>query len=260
MAKTNLDEFHDNYGILVPRGIYFIKCPCLTEHSMKSKQVRDTWWLDNSQNHYENYGRREALNLAHATSSHITMKMLAVYRDGNEYHYHDVCKALNIAQGHDIDCWRSLVDRGLIAFSSKRSYGKQYFRITPFGQEVLEIVNANQVYYRVARWFKIKGDDVFTAMMKADLNGEESWRDLLPETINALLEALFNPQSRIHQIGSVYRWMNNFMYLVKSNREFLEKVNVPETRAWLDSHMTSYPGVATFLKKLARINKKNHIA
>lgn len=259
--NTNINDFHDCYRILTPRSIYFLNCPCLSEHAAKTREVKKWNFIEHTCTiACVNYGLQDALRLIHATSGKVTMKMLGVYRDRNEHHYNDVCDTLGFPHGHDIDCWRSLVDRGLIAFSSKHAYGKRYYKITPFGEEVLGIVDANQVYYRVARWYKIKGEDVFTAMMKADLNGEESWKDLLPESINALLEALFNHQSRIHQIGSAYRWMNNFMYLVKSNNEFLEKVNAPETRSWLDEHKDKYASIRIFLKKLDQINKKAGIA
>lgn len=252
---TNKTDFHDNYGILEPRKICFINCPQLSMHAQLTHRIEPHRWSSWTETKIVNYGLTESLNLIYATSGQVTMKMLKVYEDGNEHHYSEVCNALDLSYGHDIDCWRSLEKRGLIAFSSKHSRGKKYYRITPFGQEVLEIIAANQVYYRIARWFKIKGDPT-VEMMKADLAGEESWKDMLPETFNALLEALFNSSSRIRQIGSAYRWMNNLMYLLKTNPEFREKINNPETQAWIDGHINVYPGLAAFALKIKNVNKK----
>ena len=144
----------------------------------------------------------------------------------------------------------------MIEFSSKHSNGRKFYKITDFGREILKVVKANQVYFRVARWFKIKGEDICTAMMKADLNGEESWKDLLPETLTALLESLFNPASEIRLLGSAYRWMNNFMYLLKTNDDFYEKINNPDVLAWLQANKTKYSSIETFLKKFSRMQKK----
>lgn len=261
---VDISNLHDNYKILEPSALSLAGYPRLKAHAEKTRLLRYydyTYGLDGSRvsretTRVENYGAREAANLIHATAGHVTMKMLKVYEDGNEHHYLEVCQHLELAPGHDIDCWRSLEDRGLISFSSKRDHGKKFYRITDLGQEVLRATRANQVYFRVARWFKIKGEDVCTAMMKADLNGEESWKDLLPETLEALLEALFNPASEIHALGSVYRWMNNFMYLLKNNDEFYEKIDCPEVHTWLQANKDKYSAVSRFLVKFARIQKK----
>ena len=268
---TCTDSIHDSYRILEPSSSMFDGYPYLKKHAALTKQTRYYEWpttVNDGQVVYhtssgqivygvDKYGAREAMNLAYATSGQITMKMLEVYADGNEHHYLEVCSKLDLAPGHDIDCWRSLDSRHLIECSSKREHGKKYYRITGLGQEVLRVVQTNQVYFRTARWFKLKGeDDICTAMMKADLNGEESWRDLLPETFTSLLEAFFNPASEIRRLGSAYRWMNNLMYLLKSNDDFYEKFNQPEVLAWLQEKKETCAEASRFLKKLVRIQKK----
>ena len=92
--------------------------------------------------------------------------------------------------------------------------------------------------------------------MKADLAGEESWKDLLPESIVDFLEALFNPSSDIRRLGSAYRWMNNFMYLLKNNDDFYDKIDSPEIMSWLEKNKDRYPDVSRFLLIFNKMQKK----
>lgn len=261
LPKPVTSDLHDNYGILDQSHSPLDGYPMLKKHSRKNRMVRFYDWHDNNKvkSRIDNYGLREAMNLAHATTGHVTMKMLKIFEDGNEHNYREIVEKLfpEKGYGHDIDCYRSLENRGMIEFSSKHSHGQKFYKITDFGQEILRVVQTNQVYFRVARWFKIKGEtDICTAMMKADLNGEESWKDLLPETLIAFLNALFNPNSEIHKLGSVYRWMNNFMYLLKTNDEFYEKIDCPEVLAWLQENKDNNVSVARFLVKFQKMQKK----
>ena len=257
-------DFHDSYRILKPRSIYFYNCPELTKLMHKTSTYQ-TW--DSSIGRFSwmayNVGMKQALNLMHATLSQVTIKMLDVYRDGKEHNYREVCKVMGLAYGHDIDCWRSLDSRGMIEFTSKHERGLKFYTITPLGKEVLEIADANQAYMRIARWFKLenKGKDITIEMMNADLKGENAWQDLMPEAVNAMLEGLFNPSSRMHQIGSAYRWMNNIAYLTKRSVRFVETLSAPETMAWLRGHMNKYSGIAKFLGMLKKSQKKflNHV-
>ena len=249
----NAKDFHDSYGILPPRKPVFFNCPHLSALAVKTRP--DPFYRIDSGPTTIEYGKKFAYCLMYALKSRVTMKMLALYADDCEHHYEHICKQLNIPYGNDIDCWRSLIDRELIALSSKSKTGKKFYKITSLGHEVLEIAEANQVYHRVARWFKVKGDPTIE-MMKADLNGEESWKDQLPEAYIDLLEALFNPASRVRQIGSAYRWMNNVMYLAKTSPDFLEKLYSPEVQAWLSAHVATWPGIAVFMKKIARFKQR----
>ena len=251
---VDISNLHDNYKILEPGELSSIEYPLLKSHSLKIRTFKDYWGT-----HYlDSYGAREVANLIHSTSGQVTMRMLQIFEDGHEHHYREIVEKLfpEKGYGHDIDCFRSLEKYKMIEFSSKHSHGRKFYRITNFGREMLKVVKANQVYFRVARWFKIKGEDICTAMMKADLNGEESWKDLLPETLTALLESLFNPASEIRLLGSAYRWMNNFMYLLKTNDEFYEKIDNPDVLAWLQANKAKYSSIETFLKKFSRMQKK----
>ena len=244
----------DNYKILEPTSTILTSFNKLDEYSRAYTREYDYW---TSQYKLTNKTHSKiARNLSYAVSGQVTMKMLAVYADGNKHHYDEVGRALGLTYGHDIDCWRSLISRSMIILSSKKAHGRKYYTITDFGKEVLRVVEANQVYFRVARWYKIKGEDVFTAMMKADLAGEESWKDLLPESLTALLDALFNPNSQLRLLGSAYRWMNNFMYLLKTNDEFYQKIDCPEVLSWLQQNESRYSAISRFLKIFNRMQKK----
>ena len=227
---------HDSYGILDPMTV--------------DTALRSLVHLS------KRYG--SSSNLLHATSNQVTMKMLKIYEDGNEHHYTDVIHILfpDRGYGHDIDCWRSLVKRGMISLSSKHSHGKMFYKISDFGREVLSIVEANRLYSRISRWFKVDDDDRCAAMMEADLRGEEAWKDLLPESFIELFEALFNPTSSLRRIGSCYRWMNNTVWLIKSNNEFYQKIDCPEVMTWLQEHKNIYRGIDKFLNIVNKAKKK----
>ena len=229
----------DNNSILTPKMLDFKSFSMLCQYALTQCE-------------------RKAFNMMHSTFGLVTVNMLNVYHDGNEHHYKDVLQALFPGKpyGHDYDCWKSLVFKKLIKFSSKHSYGSKYYEITPLGREVLEIANANQAYFRIMRWFKIKGEDIYAAMMKADLNGEESWKDLLPETMLELFKQLFDPDSKMRQLGSAYRWMNNVINLLKNDNDFYEKATVPEVMDWIESHRSSNIEVQNFFNVLAKIQKR----
>lgn len=236
---------HDSNNLLMPSTMAFEDFPLLEKFAQQTNAQVNYW-------HYY----KKALALAHATKGQVTMKMLLIYADGNEHSWQEVStKLFPNNPGKDIDCWRSLEERELITFSSKGKYGRKFYRITYFGREVLRVLDVNNVYFRVVRWFKLDEDKIIPAMMKADLNGEESWKDTLPESIIALLEALFNPTSKMHKLGSCYRWMNNVVWLVKHSQEFFEKIVHPDVTDWLDSHMHYY-GVEKFYKILDKIAER----
>lgn len=248
------ENFHDCYGILKPRALYFLQCPYLTKMAAP-KRSYNRW----SRQWEEDFsGLRKAYNLAHATLGQVTMRMLDFYRDGKPHHYSDVCKHLGFSYGTDIDCWNSLRSRDLIANTMTTSSGKKFYTITENGREVLSLIDANHVYFRVARWFKIKGEDVYTAMVKSDINGTDAWEDLMPQSIINMLDSLFYTTSRLHQIGSVYRWMNNIMYLVKTSSVFREKLLEPEVVKWMLAHKDDkqYYGLSTFISKFNRTQKR----
>lgn len=250
-------EFSDSNHILAPRAISFINCPLLEEYSKVKTNCWGGWVNGDAKYILSNESHMKmAKALAHSHLGQVTTRMLDVYRDGGEHHYDDVCKRLGFYKGKDIDCWRSLVNRGLIEFSSKHSYGSKYYKITPFGQEILGIADANNICYRVLRWYKLDGDELIEAMIKADLNGEDASNSQEPPMIIAMFDALLDPSSRIRQIGSAYRWMNKVISLIDRNDEFYEKATHPEVMAWIESNKGKSAEYIAFFNKICKIQKK----
>jgi DNA-binding PadR family transcriptional regulator len=230
------DQLHDNSYILLPSSTIFESFHFLDAYAQRSY--------------------KKAYNLAHATKGQVTMKMLMMYADGNEHSWQEVSNTLFPRDpGKDIDCWRSLKDRNLIAFSSKGPYGRKFYRITELGKDILNVLDVNDAYLNVIRWFKVDEDETIKMLIQADLNGEDTWKCTSPEAFNNMLEALFNPESKMHKLGSCYKWMNNVMNVLKSNSEFYDKMVRPEVMSWLNSH-TYYHGVNAFITKLEKIGKK----
>ena len=198
-------------------------------------------------------------NLVHSTHGKVTVKMLNFYRDGNEHHYRDICKALfpdkNI--GHDYDIWKSLVKHHMIAFSSKHKHGSMFYKITPAGEEVLAVADANQPYYRVMRWYGMEEDEMISEMVKADLNGEEAYKDRDPETLIALLEELFNPSSKMRTLGSAYRWMNKVIDCLKRNSTFYDDMTSEEVMKWLEASKDKWPEIYAYLNVLRKVSNTN---
>jgi len=246
-------ELHDANEILEPSTRTFAGYPFLQTHAMMTREIYSCYG-----NYNDPYGLREAINLSHATAGLVAMKMLMMYADGNEHHWREISSKLfpDKGYGHDIDCWRSLIDRSLISFSSKHAHGMKFYKITSFGREVLDIIKANDPYFRVVRWFKIDEDEVIPAMMQADLQGEEAYRDAEPEAFINLLECLFNPGSGMRRLGSAYRWMNTVVRLIKTNCMFFEKFTMPEVTGWLDSHKHYY-GIEKFYKILDKVAERS---
>ena len=265
----NLDyknfKYHDSYGILEPRNEAFDGFPIL-----KNQVHHVEEWLNSKAQQHQNMYRDQNMyraaflainyyhvsnivNLMHQTGNSIAMKMLKIYGDGNAHHYDETRLKLfpNKPYGHDIDCWQSLKKRKLIELAYKGNHGKQFFKITDLGKEILKIISVNYAFYRIFRWFKF--DDQTKAiehMVQADLQGEKSWEDQEPKVVIELLEAMFNPDSDMHKLGSCYRWMNIFMRTLATQANFYELVKNPEIMEWLENHKLQYPGIEIILKKI----------
>ena len=251
---TSMLQMRDPNGILDPSIADFSRYPCLLQYS---KKTSSEWQYDPLrrcavQAEYAS-GLKDAMNLVHSTSGLVTMKMLMMYADGNEHCWHEISDKMfpGYGYGHDIDCWRSIQKRGLIDFHSKRDRGKKFYVLSSLGKEVLDIAKKNDVCFRVLRWFKLDEDEIIPAMMKADLQGEESYKDTEPEAVIAMLQALFDRASAIRQLGSAYRWMNMIARFMKKSSSFYKMMRMPEVVAWIDAHSSSHE-VDAFRKKFIK--------
>ena len=273
MNITNCIQ-HDSNHLLTPSGTALEGYPCLEMlircHTNKKaayvNSINETrkFWISRGRNDIalmsfdeNDYMLREAKKIACRSKLSITMKMLAIYADGNEHCYRDCWQTLfpQKSEGHDIDCWRSLENNGFIKFSSKHKYGRKYYIITGTGREMLAVCEVNYIYHRIARWFKIDEDDRAFEMIRGDMAGEDASNDMNIESFITLLEELFNPMSKMHMLGSCFKFMDNVVKMTKTEPEFYEKVTSPEVMAWLNSHK-HYPGVEAYIKILAKIAKK----
>ena len=239
---------HDLNHILEPRPLALSALPNISmltaSHSSSGYMQSETMYRMS----------QVAKNLIHAVKGSVTMKMLMVYADGKEHHWDEINPMIGIPIGNDIDCWHSLINRHLIAFSSKHKRGRKFYTITPFGRDVLKIIEENNVFYRVARWFKLKGD-IYSKLLTADISGDDSpVVDLTPENFLALAKAMLDPSSELYKIGSVYKWMNSFVALTKTSRDFYEQFYTPEVVDWITN--APYPPAKKFLAIFKKAKKK----
>lgn len=196
----------------------------------------------------------------YSTNGMVTMKMLKIFADGNEHHYDDILLALfpGKSKGYDIDCFNGLKYNCFIEFSSKHTYGKMYYKITKLGKEMLKICEVNQPYYRIFRWIRFKGNDLFQAMMKEDLNGGNTSMDLTPESMLELLKNIFDKNSKMRKIGSAYRWLNNVINAYKQNDEAYSLINSELVEKWMNENSLTNPEINRFKTRIEKI-KKNRL-
>ena len=198
-------------------------------------------------------------SLLHSNLEQIRIRMLKTYEDGNEHHYMEMHNALfpNKKRGYDADSWKSLVTQRLIEFYRTGPRNLKFYKITNLGREVLRAADANQIYFRVARWFK-KNENPYAKAIAYDMsNNTCSYEDLDPKTIIELLENLFNPDSHIRQMGTAYRWMNNLVYLIKTNQYFFEILDNPDITAWLAKNADNYLGIKEFMHIIQKSKQKH---
>lgn len=207
------------------------------------------------------YARVTALNAMHATSSNVYIKYLKCYGDGNPHTYKEIHKKIfpNAAYGKDIDCWKTIRNSKFIEFESKGKYGIQFFKITDLGRELLKIVDANQVCQRILRWYKIDDDKRESAMIEADLQGENTYLDLEPESFIAMFDALLDDNSELSRIGSRFRFLNKVMRAYATIDDFRAKASDPKVRSWLEAKVkdpNEQDNYKRFFKAITRINKR----
>lgn len=255
-------KLHDSYKILPEIEVNTCIFPELDAFVKRKSQIPK--WLIGYPNEEElrksqEYRAENAVkSLLHSTRATITMKMLLVYADGNEHHFKEMSKACNIPEGNDIDCWKSLINRGLIAYSSTHERGSKYYTITSFGKFIVDVViKSNDIFYKPIRWFKnIDDNDVYANMLNGDVNSNEcALDDTSPEAILNMVKALLDPSSMLYKLGTVCKWMNIFMYVLKSSKEFYSHANVPEVNEWLDANINLSEASKNFCKKWKRMQK-----
>ena len=252
--------FSDAYQILEPTSDVFKSFPFLKSrmHEYTKHQV---WNLTKHEYELGNnyFGLKNAIALMHRHQGQIVSKMLLCYIDGDALSYRHVHARLFPSEsiGHDKDTFKSLIDMDLIAFSHKGPRGLKLYKITDLGKEVCKIIAINYKFYRIIRWFKIDDENArITAMMNADLCGEDTQHDTSSNVIIELLEELFDPASKMHDVGSCFRIMNSLMSCLKQHRELFNKFDALEVQEWLHQHASTYFGISKFIDIFNKIKNK----
>lgn len=245
----------DAYGILDPSYMDLGDFPEFERYSITCKP----WYIKNlTTDAIAKYSIEKAKSKIYSTNGTVTMKMLKIFEDGNEHHYDDVWFALfpDKNKGHDMDCFRGLMQSKFIAFSSKHKYGKIFYKITPAGRDVLKICDVNQPYCRIFRWIKFKGNNIFEAMMKTDLQyGENTSMDLSAESMLDLLKNIFDKTSKMRKIGSAYRWLNHVINAYKQNDQAYSLINSELVMSWINENSLTNPEINRFKTRIERIGK-----
>ena len=241
----------DAYRILDPAYMDLSDFPDFEEYTCTWKRL---YYLKDSASR----SISETKSKIYSTNGTVTMKMLKIFEDGNEHHYDNIWSALfpDKNKGHDIDCFRGLINNKFIAFSSKHNHGKMFYKITPIGRDVLKICDVNQPYCRIFRWIKFKGNNIYEAMMKADLQrGENTSMDLSDESMLDLLKNIFDKTSKMRKIGSAYRWLNNVINAYKQNDQVYSLMNSELVVNWMNDNSLTNPEINRFKARIEKIGK-----
>lgn len=200
-----------------------------------------------------------AFNTIHYVSTMIMMKMLKIFGDENAHCYKEICKILfpDKKPSHDIDTFRSLIDREMLVLSHRQDRNAMYV-ITEYGKEVLDVCRKNEVFNRPMKWFKMPDDKMFNAMINADLDGDCNDNsvkdDISSQAVLDLVKAFFDPKSGISTLQSKYRWMNIFMKSLKNNSYMNDVMDSDEINNWLEANKHKAE-VARFSAKVHKIRK-----
>ena len=258
-STLDVCKVSDSYRILDPSYMDLGDFPEFERYSI----TRKPWYIESlTTDDIAKYSIEKTKSKIYSINGTVTMKMLKIFADGNEHHYDDIWLALfpDKNKGHDIDCFNGLKDNCFIEFSSKHAHGKMYYKITELGKEMLKICDVNQPYYRIFRWIKFKGNNIYEAMMKADLQyGENTSMDLSDESMLDLLKNIFDKTSKMRKIGSAYRWLNNVINAYKQNDQVYSLINSELVEKWMNENSLTNPEINRFktrIEKIGKIRKK----
>lgn len=184
------------------------------------------------------------------------IQILNVFNDNKPHTYNEcweiLFKPCNLKKGHDFDLFKSLAIRALIKHCGYRKYRAPIFTITDLGKLVLNNSRINNTAYRVIRHFDRVKDGFIEKIIKEDLAGQESWKDLLPETVLEMFKSIFNGD--IFNIGSNCYWINKVIDCYKKSKEFRNIVNSDEIKLYINNLSHSNIEMNNFKTKLAKID------
>lgn len=200
-----------------------------------------------------------SISYLHVSEDLVYMKFLKTLEDGESRTWDEIARAAlpDKSIGTDIDSFKSLIPH-FVGQNGKR--GRKFlYNITPAGKDLLAVAKENMVYYRVARWFAPKIGDVCEYVMNRQLKtGDASfyYDDVTDDAALDLVKALLDTKSRIHKIGSAYRFLRNFFGLVNRNDQFFDLINCEKVNRWLEENENMKLEIQEFKKKFAKAQKK----
>lgn len=191
------------------------------------------------------------------TLGNLYVKMLACTEDEPcSYHeiYHRLLEPKGKPFGNDVESFKNLEINGLVEIDHLGKYKRKYMRLTPLGRIVLENAKKNDVAYKVLRHFMKFKDDFDTYLIEVNFN-IETMDDISPNSFVAMLAAILDDNSVLHEIGSYAYWCSKLLDSLKKNERFFEIFNCPEVNEYLDNN-SSNSNVQNFKKVLSKISKK----
>lgn len=191
------------------------------------------------------------------TTGNMYVKMLEVMSKApcSYYEIYDaVLKPKGIAFGNDSLSFFDMERRGLIELDHLGKYKRRYFRCTALGKEVVKAANANNVAYKVLRHFLKFKDDFDVYLINISFN-PETMNDVDASAIVAMLKAIFDDNSSLHEVGSHFYFCNQLIKCLKTNATFFELFNCPEVKTYLADN-ASNEAVLKFNKIFSKICKK----
>ncbi len=158
-------------------------------------------------------------------------------------------------KGHDIDLVKNMVFEGLTYIADYGKYRAPLYSTTELGKRILSIVEVNEDIYRVVRHFTVDPEEYATKIINEDLMGDgESWNDLSVDTVNNMLDELFDPDSRVQDIGSHFYWINKIMSVYKASKDFRDLLRKPETTEFIAKIALTNQAAKNFKNRLAKFD------
>lgn len=194
------------------------------------------------------------------TRNLIYIKCLAFIDKNPKSSYHDIWQnviypLLKKPKGHDFDLVKNLPFEGLTYISDYGKYKAPLYASTVLGKRVLDIVAINENIYRVIRHFVVDPEEYATKIINEDLMGDgESWNDLSSETVNNMIDKLFDPNGDIQTIGSHFYWINKIMSVYKASKDFRDLLRKPETTELLAKIALTNQAAKNFKNRLAKFD------
>ena len=224
----------------------------------RNYDARGLWLVKGHENEYLEQNIRSFTKFLTKTSGALYIKMLMeMEKRPCSYHeiYEAVLKPRGIAFGNDTLLFKTLSANGLAKIHSIGKYKRKFYVPSKFGELVLDIVKKNEVAYKVLRHFmKFDGENYESHMMTIQFNPLTS-NDLTTESFVNMLDAILNPDSDLHKIGSYAYWCQKLIACLKKHEEFYDIFNCPEINEYLEANKSN-PSVVNFTKVFRRIGKK----